>query len=79
MIPDTESACQTPAMTYQCPEVYDKFKSETSGPENEAASVTAWKRYQHFLAIMKSRGEKFNRKSMIESMFRGGDLVYLNQ
>ena len=78
MIPDTESACETPAATYQRPEVDDKFKSESGGPENEAASVTAWNRYQHFLAIMKLRGGTFNRKSMIEAMFRGSDLVYLS-
>ena len=78
MIPDTESTSETPATTYQWPEVDDKFKSESRGPENETASVTAWNRYQHFLAIMKSRGGKFNRKSMIEAMFRGSDLMYSN-
>lgn len=74
MIPDSESVCQTSeAAVRSTDDVYRKIKNVAEG---EAASVTAWKRYQQLVAIVESRGGKFNRKSMIEAIFRGNDLVY---
>ncbi|XP_054004228.1 uncharacterized protein LOC128890064 [Hylaeus anthracinus] len=73
MIPDTESVCQTSEAAVRSTDVYQKIKN---APEGEAASVTAWKRYQQLVAIVETRGGKFNRKSMIEAIFRGSDLVY---
>lgn len=73
MIPDSESICQTSEAAVRSTDVYHKIKNT---PEGEAASVTAWKRYQQLVAIVESRGGKFNRKSMIEAIFRGNDLVY---
>ncbi|OAD55325.1 hypothetical protein WN48_04839 [Eufriesea mexicana] len=73
MIPDSESVCQTSEAAVRSTDVYRKIKNI---PEGEAASVTAWKRYQQLVAIVESRGGKFNRKSMIEAIFRGNDLVY---
>ena len=73
MIPDSESICQTSESAVRSTDVYHKIKNT---PEGEAASVTAWKRYQQLVAIVESRGGKFNRKSMIEAIFRGNDLVY---
>lgn len=74
MVPDTETACQTSeAAVDSAGDVYGKIKDR---PEKEAASVTAWKRYQRLVAAMESRGDDFNRKSVIEAIFRGNDLVY---
>ncbi|EZA61536.1 hypothetical protein DMN91_004062 [Ooceraea biroi] len=74
MIPDTEAACQTSeAAVDSGGDVYGKIKDR---PEKEAASVTAWKRYQRLVAAIESRGGEFNRKSVIEAIFRGSDLVY---
>jgi len=76
MIPDTEAACQTSeAAVDNGDDVYGKIKDR---PEKEAASVTAWKRYQRLVAAMESRGGEFNRKSVIEAIFRGSDLVYVS-
>lgn len=74
MIPDTETACQTfEAAVESGGDVCERIKDR---PEKEAASVTAWKRYQRLVAAIESRGGEFNRKSMIEAIFRGSDLVY---
>jgi len=75
MIPDTEAACQTSEAAVDNGDVYGKIKDR---PEKEAASVTAWKRYQRLVAAMESRGGEFNRKSVIEAIFRGSDLVYVS-
>ncbi|TGZ48554.1 uncharacterized protein LOC143896364 [Temnothorax americanus] len=73
MIPDAEAVCQTSeaAVTSGGDE---KIKDR---PEKEVASVTAWNRYQRLVAAMESRGGEFNRKSVIETIFRGSDLVYV--
>ncbi|KZC05763.1 hypothetical protein WN55_04703 [Dufourea novaeangliae] len=73
MIPDAEHGCQTSEAAVRGADAYQKIKN---APEGEAASVTAWKRYQQLVAIVESRGGKFNRKSMIEAIFRGNNLVY---
>ncbi|KAG7209793.1 hypothetical protein KM043_011411 [Ampulex compressa] len=73
MIPDTESVCESSEAAVKSMDVYRKIRNV---PEKEAASVTAWKRYQQLVAMMESKGGKFNRKSMIEAIFRGNDLVY---
>lgn len=73
MIPDAEAACQTSETAVDSGDVYEKIKDR---PEREVASVTAWNRYQRLVAAMESRGSKFNRKSVIEAIFRGRDLVY---
>ncbi|XP_067207324.1 uncharacterized protein [Linepithema humile] len=72
MIPDTEAVCQT-SETAVGSDVYEKIKDR---PEKEVASVTAWKRYQRLIDAMESQGGEFNRKSVIEAIFRGSDLVY---
>ncbi|KYM79116.1 hypothetical protein ALC53_10453 [Atta colombica] len=75
MIPDAEAVCQTSeAAVDNGSDVYEKIKDR---PEEEVASVTAWNRYQRLVAAMESRGGEFNRKSMIEAIFRGSDLVYV--
>ncbi|CAD1476290.1 unnamed protein product, partial [Heterotrigona itama] len=53
MIPDSESICQTSESAVRSTDVYHKIKNT---PEGEAASVTAWKRYQQLVAIVESRG-----------------------
>ncbi|XP_029169158.1 uncharacterized protein LOC114939089 [Nylanderia fulva] len=74
MIPDTEAVCQTSeAAVDSGDDMYEKIKDR---PEKEVASVTAWKRYQRLVAAIESRGGEFNRKSLIEAIFRGSDLVY---
>ncbi|XP_072760327.1 uncharacterized protein [Anoplolepis gracilipes] len=75
MIPDTEAVCQTSeaAVSDSGSDMYDKIKDQ---PEKEVASVTAWKRYQRLVAAVESRDGEFNRKSLIEAIFRGSDLVY---
>lgn len=74
MIPDTDSICQSSEAAVRSTDaLYRKIKDR---PEGEAASVTAWERYQQLVAVVESRGGKFNRKSMIEAIFRGNDLVY---
>ncbi|KAM0735338.1 hypothetical protein ACS0PU_010486 [Formica fusca] len=76
MIPDTEAVCQTSeAAVDNGGDMYEKIKDRA---EKEVASVTAWKRYQRLVAAMESRGGEFNRKSLIEAIFRGSDLVYAN-
>ncbi|KYN32936.1 hypothetical protein ALC56_12752 [Trachymyrmex septentrionalis] len=75
MIPDAEAVCQTSeAAVDSGSDVYEKIKDR---PEKEVASVTAWNRYQRLVAAMESQGGEFNRKSVIESIFRGSDLVYV--
>ncbi|XP_018303084.1 uncharacterized protein [Mycetomoellerius zeteki] len=75
MIPDAEAVCQTSeAAVDSGSDVYEKIKDR---PEKEVASVTAWNRYQRLVATMESRGGEFNRKSVIEAIFRGTDLVYV--
>lgn len=74
MIPDSESVCQTSEAAVRSTD--DEYRKIKNVAEGEAASVTAWKRYQQLVAIVESRGGKFNRKSMIEAIFRGNDLVY---
>jgi len=77
MIPDTEAVCQTSETAVGSDgDVYEKIKDR---PEKEVASVTAWKRYQRLIDAMESRGGEFNRKSVIEAIFRGSDLVYASQ
>ncbi|CAL1683014.1 unnamed protein product [Lasius platythorax] len=74
MIPDTEAVCQTSeAAVDSGGDTYEKIKDR---PEKEVASVTAWKRYQRLVATIESRDGEFNRKSLIEAIFRGSDLVY---
>ncbi|XP_070168359.1 uncharacterized protein [Polyergus mexicanus] len=74
MIPDTEAVCQTSeAAVDNGGDMYEKIKDRA---EKEMASVTAWKRYQRLVTAMESRGGEFNRKSLIEAIFRGSDLVY---
>lgn len=74
MIPDTEAVCQTSeAAVDNGDDMYEKIKEQA---EKEVASVTAWKRYQRLVAALESRGGEFNRKSLIEAIFRGSDLVY---
>ncbi|XP_011648168.1 uncharacterized protein LOC105434212 [Pogonomyrmex barbatus] len=76
MIPDTEAMCQTfEAAVDGDVDVYKRIKDR---PEKEVASVTAWNRYQRLVAAMESRGGEFNRKSVIEAIFRGSDLVYVS-
>ncbi|XP_018398831.1 PREDICTED: uncharacterized protein LOC108776650 [Cyphomyrmex costatus] len=75
MIPDAEAVCQTSeAAVDSGSAVYEKIKDR---PEKEVASVTAWNRYQRLVAAMESRGGEFNRKSVIDAIFRGSDLVYV--
>jgi len=74
MIPDAEAACQTSEAAVDSGGVHEKIKDR---PEKEVASVTAWNRYQRLVTAMESRGSKFNRKSVIEAIFRGSDLVYV--
>lgn len=75
MVPDVEAVCQTSEAAVDIGgDVYEKIKDR---PEKEVASVTAWNRYQRLVAAMESRGSKFNRKSVIEAIFRGSDLVYV--
>lgn len=74
MIPDVEAVCQTSETAVDIGDIYEKIKDR---PEKEVASVTAWNRYQRLMAAMESRGSKFNRKSVIEAIFRGSDLVYV--
>lgn len=74
MVPDAEAACQTSEAAVDSGDVYEKIKDR---PEKEVASVTAWNRYQRLVAAMESRGGEFNRKSAIEAIFRGSDLVYV--
>ncbi|KYN14823.1 hypothetical protein ALC57_12932 [Trachymyrmex cornetzi] len=75
MIPDAEAVCQTSeAAVDSGSDVYEKIKDR---PEKEVASETAWNRYQRLVAAMESRGGEFNRKSVIEAIFRGSDLVYV--
>lgn len=73
MIPDTEAVCQASEVAVDGGDAFEKIKDR---PEKEAASVTAWKRYQRLVTMMESRGGEFNRKSAIEAFFRGSDLVY---
>lgn len=74
MVPDTEAVCQTSEIAVDTSgDTYEKIKDR---PEKEVASVTAWKRYQRLVAAMESQGGEFNRKSLIEAIFRGSDLVY---
>ncbi|KAL0123043.1 hypothetical protein PUN28_007581 [Cardiocondyla obscurior] len=72
MVPDAEAACQTSEAAVDAGD--EKIKN---WPEEEAASVTAWNRYQRLVATMESRGGDFNRKSVIEAIFRGSDLIYV--
>ncbi|XP_032670657.1 uncharacterized protein LOC116843884 [Odontomachus brunneus] len=74
MIPDTEAVCQASEVAVNGGDACDKIKD---WPEKEAASVTAWKRYQRLASMMESRGSgELNRKFLIEAIFRGSDLVY---
>ncbi|XP_046752939.1 uncharacterized protein LOC124416106 [Diprion similis] len=52
--------------------------SPSSSTEDEGPPITAWQRYQQFLAVMEASGEKMDRKVMLEAMFRGNDLAYGN-
>lgn len=75
MIPDAEAVYQTSETAVDSGgDIYEKIKDR---PEKEVASVTAWNRYQRLVAAMESRGGEFNRKSVIEAIFRGSDLIYV--
>lgn len=75
MVPDVEAVSQTSEAAVDIGgDVHEKIKDR---PEKEVASVTAWNRYQRLVAAMESRGSKFNRKSVIDAIFRGSDLVYV--
>jgi len=75
MIPDAEAVYQTSETAVDSGgDMYEKIKDR---PEKEVASVTAWNRYQRLVAAMESQGGEFNRKSVIEAIFRGSDLIYV--
>ena len=74
MIPETDNSCETVEQTIIIIEAEDD--KPKSRQEAEVASVTAWKRYEKFVSLIESQGVDFNKKSTIEAMFRGRDLVY---
>ncbi|XP_011297488.1 uncharacterized protein [Fopius arisanus] len=76
MIPELQNASQATESTLTGQDVEDKTRI---GPEEDVATITAWKRYQKFVEMVESRGIEYNKKSTLEAMFRGNDLIYTNQ
>ncbi|KAK0175753.1 hypothetical protein PV327_009480 [Microctonus hyperodae] len=74
MIPEVQNACQTTESTLTGRDVEDKTRCR---PDEEAVTtITAWNQYQKFVELVESRGIEYNKKTTIEAMFRGNDLVY---
>ncbi|KAJ8686575.1 hypothetical protein QAD02_022369 [Eretmocerus hayati] len=53
-----------------------KQREQNQQYEQLQQDETAWSKYQRFTESMKSRGQIFDRKLLLEAMFRGSDLVY---
>lgn len=77
MIPEIQNACQETESTLTGQEVEDKTRSQSE--EGVTATVTAWMRYKKFMEMIELRGLEFNKKTTIDAMFRGNDLIYINQ
>lgn len=77
MIPEVESIYTTTSEAKLKNVATGKHRS-TSPSTEDGQPVTAWQRYQQFLALMEASGEKIDRKLMLEAMFRGNDLAYSN-
>lgn len=72
MIPESENVFQ--ASNTPPNDIFRKIKAH---PEKEmAASVTAWQRYQQLVTVVENQGGRFNKKLLIDALFRGNNLVY---
>lgn len=76
MIPEVESIYGTSEARLKTVAT-GKHRSSSPVTDN-GPPVTAWQRYQQFIAMMEASGENIDRKLMLEAMFRGNDLSYGN-
>lgn len=73
MIPTDDAAVSCPL---EAPVVAHEADNGHNKPAKEEVVVTAWSRYQQFVDRMETRDDQFDRKLLLEYMFRGNNLVY---
>ena len=56
-----------------------KYETEESQESEIKSPNNAWERYIYLINSMDKRGEKYNKKLLLEAMFLGNNLIYTNQ